>query len=266
MSNKHSRNDFQMVQYQNLTEEQQTKLLVKHLILDGKVFSDDGTISDQQIAQIKKQFGTKGFSAARDTEVIAQDSEKVASGELPLDLIASLHKYNKEGFFGAIDKKNGQLAGYIDTSFLSDQQFEQYKNGNIDYSKLINQNPKNPQNRNLYIYSFAVDSEYKGLNSPVTKMLLEEMAVWLKKLEGKGIELSSFTGEPISQDGLRIVTMKPDGTNNWGMQLIKPPQNDGEYGLYGLPPEKVKLWVNGLLRHRARQQTRSDESNATPSP
>jgi len=246
-----------MVQYQNLSEDQQTKLLVKHLILDGKIFSEDGTISEAQIAEIKATFGTKGFAAARDTEEIIKETEKVATGDLPPDYIASLHKHFKEGFSGCIHKKTGKLVGYIDTTFISDEQYQQNKTGEIDYSKFINADPSDMRNRNLYLYSFVAEEEYRTKNlfgSPVFKMCLEELADWLADkgiLEENGFELSSFTTEPITDDGDRIA-------DKFGMH-VESRVAGRDYDLRALPPEKVKEWVRLIRDLKRREVARANE-------
>ncbi len=139
-----------------------------------------------------------------DKEVFSQMLEldkKCFSDEYSLssEYISSLYKKSKEGLFCLIDKD--KCVGYINCIFITEEQKQEYI-GSGDFRKLNNIGPRIGNNI-LYIYTIALDENYRGTKALV--MLLKRFSNWLLENKKRGINITYLFAEAVSDSGIKIL-------------------------------------------------------------
>lgn len=115
------------------------------------------------------------------------------------EYVRALYKDNQEGLFFCIDQDACKLAGYLTVIFLDESQKDRYLNG-AHFSTLQNIGMHKGKNI-LYIYTIAVDEEYRG--SACMKLMGKAFAEWLDGKIKDGYEVSEVYAEAVSKEGAR---------------------------------------------------------------
>lgn len=144
------------------------------------------------------------FGNEVDKEVFSQMLEldkKCFSEEYSLssEYIRNLYKKSKEGLFCLIDKD--KCVGYINCIFITEEQKQEYI-GSGDFRKLNNIGPRIGNNI-LYIYTIALDENYRGTNALV--MLLKRFSNWLLENKKMGINITYLFAEAVSDSGVKVL-------------------------------------------------------------
>ena len=139
----------------------------------------------------------------------------------PDGYLKRLYDEHKDCFFVMLDEK-GNIIGYTNSIFLSDEDMEHYLKTK-DYLSLKNQGFQTGDN-NLYFFSLVVDEKYR--HTDIVKQLMRYFTKWLAEEMKKGKRIKRCISEAITQNGIKTLTkmgMSPQDTDENGLGIYNSP-------------------------------------------